>query len=425
MTLRTQSCLAFILSGGMFIASGIACPPTDSSADPNNPTGQVVALSAVREVPEQQAQRAVDLAICLDTSGSMQGLIESAKIKLWDIVNDLALAKPAPKLRVALLTYGNDGHNAETGWVRVDAPLTEDLDAISRQLFALTTNGGTELVGRVVNAAQTQLDWSHSNEALKLIVVAGNESADQDQQMPFRDVCKATISRGIMINSIYCGNLADDIAPAWKEVAMLADGHFAAIDHNNGTVVIATPFDDELARLGVALNATYIPYGSEGARCATNQQEQDGNAQTLGTAVAAQRAVTKGCGQVYWNGNWDLVDACQKADFKLEDVKDADLPENMRAMSVEQRRTHVTEMQTKRADLQTQINDLNVKRQLHVAEEMKKLADAGDKSFDAAIRKAIRAQAQAKGFAFEELKPAAAAQPEAEGDVAMFKQDDC
>ena len=51
----------------------------------------------------------IDLVLCLDTSNSMDGLIDSAKRKLWDIVNDLGRARPAPRLRVALYSSGNDG----------------------------------------------------------------------------------------------------------------------------------------------------------------------------------------------------------------------------------------------------------------------------------------------------------------------------
>ena len=43
----------------------------------------------------EPATRDIDLAICLDTSGSMTGLIESAKQRLWALVNDLALALQA------------------------------------------------------------------------------------------------------------------------------------------------------------------------------------------------------------------------------------------------------------------------------------------------------------------------------------------
>ena len=356
--------------------------------------------------PIEAGDRIVELAICLDTSGSMEGLINAARVKLWEIVNDLALAKPTPRLRVALLTYGNDGHNSENGWVNIDIGFTEDLDMVSKQLFALTTNGGTELVGRVLKSAGERLDWNASDDVLKLIVVAGNESANQDTTFNFRDVCKATISKGVMINSIYCGNLADDIAPAWKEVSMLADGHFACIDQNNGTITIATPFDDELVTLSAAMNTTYIAYGAQGQWGTANQQAQDANASGIAPAVAAQRAVTKG-GAMYCNAQWDLVDACKQKEFKIEDVKTEDLPENMRAMTMEQRKAYVAEMDRKRAEINTKVADLNAKRGQYVAAEMAKMAEAGDKSFDAAIRTAIRTQAASKGFKFEEPKPVA------------------
>ncbi len=371
--------------------------------------GQIVAGKGLPPAPQplpsspiREGDRVVDLAICLDTSGSMEGLINAARVKLWEIVNDLALAKPTPRLRVALLTYGNDGHNAENGWVNIDIPFTEDLDLVSKQLFALTTNGGTELVGRVIKAAGERLEWTPGDDALKLIVVAGNESADQDTTFSFRDVCKATITKGVMVNSIYCGNLADDIAPAWKEVSTLADGHFASIDQNNGTVTVSTPFDDELVTLSAAINTTYVAYGAIGQQAWANQAEQDGNAASLGAAVAAQRCATKG-GEMYKNEQWDLVDACKQVEFKIEDVKAEHLPENMRTMTLEQKKAYIAEVAQKRGEMQTKITELNTQRQQYVEAAMKAMAETNNnQSFDAAIRKAIREQALSKGFKYED-----------------------
>src|SRR5258705_2711251 len=130
------------LAFGALGSLGLAAPARDGDAE-------TVKKAAGATAP----RRAVHLAICLDTSGSMDGLIDEARQKIWSIVNDLALATPTPRLRIALLTYGNDGHDAERGWVAVDAPFTEDLDTVSAQLFALKTNGGTELVARVLDAA--------------------------------------------------------------------------------------------------------------------------------------------------------------------------------------------------------------------------------------------------------------------------------
>ncbi len=386
-------------------ALALAAPPQPATQEiganevlPLRP--QFISLPPMARNLNEASRRTVELAICLDTSGSMNGLIEAAKLKLWDIVNDLALATPTPRLRVALLTFGNDGHIAEDGWVHIDSPFTEDLDEISRQLFALTTNGGTELVGRVLREAGEQLDWTPSDSALKLIVVAGNESADQDQTFHYPDVCKSLISRGVMVNAIYCGDPADEIAPGWREVALLADGHYAAIDHNNGNIVIASPFDDKLAELSGAINMTYVSYGAQGEAYKMNQAEQDANAQSLNVATAAQRCTSKG-GALYWNGHWDLVDACKQENFQLAEVKDADLPEAMRRMTLGEKQAYIAQMGAKRAAIQKEIEAFSAKRQAFVNEEMKKHQGDADRSFDTALRKAIRAQAMSKGFEFK------------------------
>jgi hypothetical protein len=347
--------------------------------------------------------RAVDLAICLDTSGSMSGLIDAARQKLWSIANDLAMAKPAPRLRVALLTFGNDGHRAEDGWVRLETPLTDDLDLVSQKLFALTTNGGTELVGRVLSRAGGVLDWTPSDSALKLIIVAGNEEADQDQVVRFEDACREVIGRGIMVNSIYCGPATDPIAPRWQQVAQLADGHFACIDQNQGTVVIATPFDAELAALSTAINTTYLPFGSRGQEGALNQTMQDQNAASLNTAAAAERCATKA--SALYACTWDLVDACRTGQVKLEEIPVNDLPEAMRSMSLDDRRAHMGEMDRRRAELQQQVHDLTTRRAQFIAEESARQSADDSRSFDAAVRRAVRAQAASKGFSFAEPAP--------------------
>ena len=350
------------------------------------------------EIAGEAPTRVIQLAICLDTSGSMSGLIDAAKQKLWAIVNDLALVEPTPRFEVALLTYGNDGHNAEDGWVAVGTPFTGNLDLVSQQLFALSTNGGTEFVGRVLRHAG-QLQWHPSDDALKLIVIAGNESADQDQEVPFREVCKALISKGVMVNAIYCGPIEDNLAPDWKQVALLADGKFATIDQNKGTIVIVTPFDEQLGVLGATLNTTYLAYGAQGGWNASNQVIQDHNAASLNSAAVAQRASTKG-GVLYGCSEWDLVDACKNETFKLEDVKVEDLPEPMKKMTPEERKTHIGAMGKKRAEIQAEIAEMAKKRQAFVQEEVKRLALDDSKSFDNAIRRAVREQAKSRGFSY-------------------------
>ena len=373
------------------------------------PAPPIVTSPLVATTPAAATTRPIDLAICLDISGSMDGLINQARQNLWSVVNDLARLKPAPTLRVALLTYGCSAHDAERGWVEVETDFTTDLDLVSQKLFALTTNGGEEYVARVVRAAVEQLQWSPDAAGLKLLFVAGNEAATQDPLQKPEDAGKLAIGRGIVVNAIYCGSPVDELAPAWRQVAKCADGQFAAIEKDNA-VVIVTPFDEQLAALSTAMNPTYVPYGAQREVWVGNQVAQDGNATLLNVAAAAQRCQTKASG-FYNNAQWDLVDACEDKKFKLEDVKKEDLPEALRALTIEQLRAHVAEQKQKRAAIRAKVEELGRQRDAFVKDELKKLGEKGDAVFEKAVLEAVRLQAAARGF--QRQDPAAPATPPA------------
>ncbi|MBI5687237.1 MAG: VWA domain-containing protein [Verrucomicrobia bacterium] len=361
-------------------------------------TASLACCAFAKSAPEKE--RPIDLVICLDTSNSMDGLINAAKQKLWDIVNELATAKPKPHLRVALYAYGTPGFGAETGYVRKQIDLTDDLDAVYGKLTALVTNGGDEYVARVVRTSVMEQPWSAEKDALKIIVVAGNEPATQDRQFTTADVCKDAITRGIIVNAIYCGPATSREADGWRDVARAADGQFASIDQDRGTIVVSTPFDQRLAVLGGEINRTYLAYGVRGAEGRAMQTAADTSAAAASPAVFASRAVAKASGQ-YRNASWDLVDAMTRKDFDLAKVNEGELPAEMRAMTHDQRKAHLDAMAKKRAGVQQEINQLNAQRQKFIDEEMKKGGKSADKAFDAAMLRAIREQAVRKSFAFE------------------------
>lgn len=377
-------CAAAIVLVAMLIPVGAAerpAPPTETTA-------------------VEQQPRHVDLAICLDTSGSMSGLIDSAKQKLWAIVNELAGARPRPVLRVALYHYGNSGLDAETGWVKQLSPLTNDLDKVYGELFKLTTNGGTELVARVVRSATQELDWSDDPNALRIIVVAGNEPATQDNEYKLQDICQATAAKGIIINTIHCGNTETGRQTGWADAARWADGKYAAIDQNGGTVTVQSPYDKQLAELSAKLNETYVAYGAAGEARRDNQVAQDANAASVNAPAAAERAAAK-AGDLYRNDSWDLVDASEKEDFDIAEVPTEELPEKMREMSDEQKKQYVEEKRAERARIAGRIEELNEKRQAYVREQQEKQGLSEESAFDAVLRSAIRDQAQSKGMTFE------------------------
>ena len=165
----------------------------------------------------------VQLAILLDTSNSMDGLIDQAKSQLWKIVNEMARSKRSGEtinLYVALYEYGNDNLSPQEGFVRLVSPLTNDLDKISDELFKLRTNGGSEYCGTVISEALKDLKWTDNTDELKIIFIAGNEPFTQGN-IDYRTACKDAISKGIIINTIFCGNYDEGVQTNWKDGADL------------------------------------------------------------------------------------------------------------------------------------------------------------------------------------------------------------
>jgi hypothetical protein len=357
------------------------------------------ALAAHDQPNAQQAPaRHIDVVIALDTSSSMNGLIDSARGKLWEVVNLLSKARPQPVLRVGLISYGNTGYDRRVGWVRKDADLTTDLDGLYSKLFALTTNGGEEYVARAVKSATEQMQWDQDPKALKIIFVAGNEPANQDPLIPVESAVQQAREKGIFVNSIYCGSASNGEAALWSRVATLGGGKYAAIDMNH-TVAIATPMDSELARLSVELNKTYVAYGRTGGEHAVQQMAQDKNAGVMGGVAAATRASAK-ASHLYRNESWDLVDARAHAGKDVKSMADDELPAEMKPMTPAQREEYVSRKAKERAELQTRISDLSKRRDAFVAEERKKAPAKKGYDFDDAVTGSIKSEAESVGFGF-------------------------
>ena len=362
-----------------------------------------VLAAAPLAAKEETETPGIQIAILLDTSSSMSGLISQAKTQLWKIVNEFVSVEKdgkRPILQIALFEYGNNGLEQSDGWIRMILPLTDDLDKVSEELFALTTNGGSEHCGQVIKVAVETLEWSEAKDDYKVIFIAGNEPFTQGP-VQYADACKAAIEEGIIVNTIHCGAHGQGVSGKWQDGALLADGSYMNIDHNRKVVHIDAPQDKEITRLGAELNDTYIPYGSRGAAGAANQSAQDTNAKASSPSSEAERAVTKASAN-YWNDSWDLVDALRKGTVKLEDVKPEDLPEAMRTMTLDEQKAHIEAKTKERAKTQKKIQELNAERRKYVAEEMKKRAESGEEeTLDAAMMRTLHEQAEAKDFSLE------------------------
>ena len=374
-----------------------------ASIGPTYALDQSAAAPAEVPVVEIDATPRVQIAILLDTSGSMSGLIEQAKTQLWQIVNQFATATrngKRPRLTVALYEYGKSSIPASEQHLRMILPLTDDLDKVSEELFALRTNGGEEYCGTVIQAAVRSLQWSGSNQDYKAIFIAGNEPFTQGG-IDYRQACRDAITKGVIVNTIFCGAHDQGIATQWKDGAMLADGSYASIDQNRKVVAIAAPQDKELAALGQELNGTYLAYGKRGRAGAANQIAQDSNSSGLSPSNMASRAATKASAH-YRNGAWDLVDALETGAVKLDQVKQADLPKPMQGMTPEQRKDYLEAQTKKRAELQAKIQKLAAERKKYIAQKRRETATGGQKTLDEVMISTISEQAAKKSFQFAE-----------------------
>ena len=358
-------------------------------------------LPATAHKPGAEHQTKVQLAILLDTSSSMNGLIEQTKTQLWKMVNTFIDAKQdgqVPFVEVALYEYGNSGLDQKADWIRQIQPFTRDLEQVSEDLFRLQTNGGEEYCGAVITRAVADLKWDASAKVYKAIFIAGNEAFTQGPVDP-KSACESAVGKGIIVNTIHCGTHQAGITGSWNTGQLMAGGSYLTINHNAAVVHVEAPQDRKIVQLNTDLNETYIPFGRKGMAKKAQQLGNDVNANTKKESGAELNRVVSKASVNYWNASWDLCDASTAKGFDWTQLKDADLPEEMRELDLEGRKKYVAQRQTRRAAIQKEIQQLNNARAKFVAKAQKK--NAAESTLDVVVSKTVREQAQKKGFEFK------------------------
>ena len=361
-------------------------------------TSDLAISETVIETNSKSEKPEIRVALLLDTSNSMDGLIDQAKAQLWQIVNELSYAKcdeKSPNLKIALYEYGNDNLNAEEGYLRQVIAFSDDLDDISKSLFSLTTNGGNEYCGKVIKTALNQLDWGKDKDDLKLIFIAGNEPYTQGG-VSYKDASQLAHQNDVTVNTIFCGDYNQGVSSYWKEGADLTHGNYMAINHNQATVHVASPYDDKILELNEKLNKTYVAYGKAGRAKMEMQAEQDSNAMSYNKANAVSRTVSKSS-RLYKNSSWDLVDAEKESNFSYEDLDEKQLPKELKGKSNTEIKSYVEKKRKAREKLQNEIATLNLKRRDYVTKQNK---DAQN-GLQGAMIKALKTQAEKKNYKWD------------------------
>ncbi|MES9992190.1 MAG: vWA domain-containing protein [Candidatus Thiodiazotropha sp.] len=389
--------LGYHIAATILCASTLVIAPVCWADTQHNNSKQ----QAIANAPSQIQQPKIQIAILLDTSNSMDGLIDQARNQLWRVVDEFSRARrngmPA-MLEVAVFEYGNDSLGAKTGYIRKVTDLTSDLDRVSEALFSLTTNGGKEYCGQAIKIATKQLQWSLSGKEIKAIFIAGNEPFTQGP-INYKHAIENAKAAGIVVNTIHAGSYEEGLQSGWQQGAILAGGDYMSIDHNHKIAHINAPQDQRIAELNNELNQTYLAYGIQGKAGKERQLEQDLNSSSISPALLSKRAKSK-ASSLYSNSQWDLVDAIELDKVKLENLDEKELPSEMSHMDQQQREAYIAQKMEQRRNIKKEIAQLSKAREKYIAEQKRKSAANETTTINDAMVSSVRKQGKSKNYQF-------------------------
>jgi Mg-chelatase subunit ChlD len=352
-----------------------------------------------KDEAKKSAKPKIEVCFVLDTTGSMSGLIEGAKQKIWSIANEIASAKPTPDIRFSLIGYRDRGDE----YVLKTFNLTNDLDAIYSQLQSFRADGGgdtPESVNEALDEAVKKISWSADRSVLKIIFLVGDSPPHMDyaNAPKYPDVCQTAMKKDLIVNTVQCGNMAET-TQIWQEIAKLSEGSYAAIPQSGNMVAVSTPMDAPLAELNRKIGATLVAYGSASTRSAVYAKQALSEAAPA--SASADRLAYNAKGGVAVQGDGELLDSLANGKLKMESLKKDELPVELQKLGDKELKAELEKKQKQRAELQSQIQRLNKEREDFIAQEKKRLAAGGKAdSFDQKVTEMIHAEAARKGIQY-------------------------
>lgn len=335
----------------------------------------------------------VEVVFCLDTTGSMGGLIEGAKQKIWSIANQIVMGRPVPELRIGLVGYRDYGDEYVTRIFQ----LNDDLDAVYEHLMSFRAEGGgdtPEHVNKALYDAVKEINWDDGAK-MKLVFLVGDcpPHMDYTDGYDFYNTCREAVENDIIINTIQCGD-SQETEKVWRKIARLSEGSYASVPQEGGMMIIHTPMDSELAELNERLEGTIVAFGSEDIIAGSAERRE--KVKRMSPMAAAERAAYKSA--VSEISAYDLVDAVNKGNVALEELNDEELPEEMRRMSLREKGDYLKEKEEEREALKRRIAQLSKERNEYIASMIENTSQID--SFDESVQKMIREQALDAGIRY-------------------------
>jgi Mg-chelatase subunit ChlD len=346
----------------------------------------------------------VDVVFVLDTTGSMSGLIQTAKEKIWSIASTMASAQPTPELRVGLVAFRDRGDQYVTRVVDLSA----DLDSVYATLMEFQADGGgdtPESVNQALHEAVHGMSWSDAQQAYRVIFLVGDAPPHMDyNEAQYPAIVAAAREQGIVVNTIQCGEESSTVEP-WRAIASLGGGDFLQVEQSGGAVAFESPFDAQIAALSAKLDATRLYYGSEDEKARMRDKVAATDKLRDGASVAslARRGVFNAGdgGRANLLGEKELVSAVVTGSVSLEEIDNEALPEELRPMAPAEQAEHVARLAQERAEIQSQIVALSDDRSAFIAKKVEEAGGLGE-SLDQKLYDVVSRQAAEAGLEYAE-----------------------
>ena len=343
---------------------------------------------------KNQAAEQIDLLFVLDTTGSMGGLIQGAKTKIWRIVNDVMQnQRCGADVRVGLIGY----RDKDDEYVTRRVNLNQDLDEVYAELMAFKAAGGgdePEHVRLALHEGVNQMNW-RANSKKVLFLVGDAPPKDSYIETPsVNHTAQKAKQKGIIINTLLAGD-SKSTAKVWQSVAQYGGGEYFTIPQDGGgSVAVTTPYDDQLSTLSGQLDQVYLPYGDRQVRHAAVAK----SASKLSSIAAApkeaqaERSINKSINKQAYSQD-DFVQSIENGKVKLDSIDSKQLPDNMQAMSASERQRYVEAQIQKRQQLKQEIAQVSKQREDYLQNNRQQDIKQGD-SFDTAVSRALSKQLQ-------------------------------
>ena len=363
-----------LLASAAFAADPATSSPTDApdSAKPTEPID-------------------AEVVFVLDTTGSMSGLIEGAKQKIWSIAGGV-IHRTGGEVRIGLVPYRDRGDDYVTRLF----PLTNNLDQVYSDLQGFRAGGGgdsPESVNQALHEAVTEIAWSDSPHVLRTIFLVGDcpPHMDYPDDVKYPESCALATKKNIVVNTVQCGT-DSSTTPIWREIALLTDGGYSQIGQTGDMRMIETPFDAEIQRINMELGKTVLPYGSVPAQSVMRGLVTDNVGASAYVAGARNAVKAKAAAESSLAAPVTGQDLTAEPEL-LDELRAEDMPEEFRTLSEKERKAKLDEAVSQRRELNAQLLELDRKRSAYLREAAEHpSADAAPAAFDEEVLKSIDRQ---------------------------------